>query len=216
MPPSPYWPTVAPEAQSGDRHFSPSAARNTEPIVDVLSGILSGSGNGLEVASGTGQHAVSLARAFPALHWTPSDPDPAARASIEAHRLQAGLENLQPPRDVDLTQPDWAAMAPSPLAVLVAINVIHISPWAATLGLLDGAVAALRPGGLLFAYGCFSRNGDIVSDSNAAFDASLRARNPLWGVRDTADVTAAATAAGLSAAGLFEMPANNTALAFRR
>lgn len=212
---SAYWGIMAGESRPGEAHFSPSAARNTEPILAALAGLGPAHGHGLEVASGTGQHAVALAGRFPDIDWTPSDPEAAARASIAARRAEAGLANLAAPLDIDLTGPRWHEAAPAPLSVLVAINVIHISPWAAATGLLDGAAAALAPRGILFIYGCFARDGDPVSASNVAFDGSLRARNAEWGVRDTADLVAAAEARGLEILSIMEMPANNTALAFR-
>ena len=214
--PSPYWITVSNGTRDAAIHFSPSAERNAGPILEVLSGLLPQGGNAVEIASGTGQHAAAFARTFPGLHWTPSDPHPDARASIAARRETEGLANLAAPLDIDLTRPRWHAQIPAPLAALLAINVIHISPWEATLGLLDGAAATLATDGVLYTYGPYCRDGAHTSQSNADFDASLRSRNPAWGIRDTADIADAAAARGLTLADIFEMPANNLSLAFRR
>ncbi len=199
-----------------DKQFSPSAARNTEPILQALRPRLPASGRALELASGTGQHIAAFARTFPALDWTPSDPDPAARASIAAHVVEAGLANLHPPRDLDVTDPAWTEAGEVGLDVVVAINLLHISPWEATLGLLSGAGRLLAPQGQLFIYGPFSRGGDYLSQSNVQFDAALRQRDPGWGLRDVDDVAAAARAEGLALAEVIAMPANNLLLMFSK
>lgn len=213
---SPYLVTVSDESRDADIHVSQSAARNTGPILDVLSKLAPQSGKALEVASGTGQHIVAFARAFSGIDWTPSDPAPEARASVAARRRAEAIANLAAPLDLDLTWRDWHDLAPQPLDVLIAINVIHISPWAATLGLMAGAGEALAPGGLLYTYGPYTRGGSHVSESNVAFDRSLRSRNPAWGIRDVDEVADAAEAKGLTLAENFEMPANNLSLAFRK
>jgi len=198
-----------------DKQFSPSAARNTEPILAALRPRLPASGRALEVASGTGQHIAAFAAAFSGLDWTPSDPDPAARASIAAHVAEAGLANLHPPLDLDVTDPGWADAVEPPYDVMIAVNLLHISPWEATLGLLAGAGRLLAPDGCLFIYGPFSRSGDYLSQSNVQFDASLRARDPGWGLRDVDDV-AAARAEGLDLVEVIAMPANNLMLMLTR
>jgi len=195
-----------------DKQFSPSAARNTEPILAALRPRLPVSGHALEVASGTGQHIAAFARAFPKLDWTPSDPDPAARASIAAHVAEAGLANLQTPLDLDVSDSEWPEAVDARLDVMVAINLLHISPWAATLGLMAGAGRLLAPDGRLFIYGPFSRGGDYLAQSNVQFDAALRQRDPSWGLRDADDVAAAARAKGLALADVIAMPANNLML----
>jgi len=195
-----------------DKQFSPSAARNTEPILAALRPRLPVSGHALEVASGTGQHIAAFARAFPKLDWTPSDPDPAARASIAAHVAEAGLANLQTPLDLDVSDSEWPEAVDARLDVMVAINLLHISPWAATLGLMAGAGPLLAPDGRLFIYGPFSRGGDYLAQSNVQFDAALRQRDPSWGLRDADDVAAAARAKGLALADVIAMPANNLML----
>ncbi len=199
------------------KQFSPSAARNAAPILAALRPRLPASGRALEVASGTGQHIVAFAGAFPGLDWTPSDPDPAARASIAAHVAEAGLANLHPPLDLDVTDPAWPEAVEAGLEVMVAVNLLHISPWTATLGLLSGAGRLLAPDGRrLFIYGPFSRGGDYLSESNVRFDASLRYRDPAWGVRDVDDVAGAARGEGLDLAEVVEMPTNNLMLMLKR
>jgi len=199
-----------------DKQFSPSAARNTEPIVAAMRPRLPVSGRALEIASGTGQHIAAFARAFPALDWTPSDPDAAARASIAAHVAEAGLANLHPPRDLDVTDAGWADAVELPCDVMIAVNLLHISPWQATLGLLAGAGRLLALEGRLFIYGPFSRGGDYLSHSNVQFDAALRHRDPSWGLRDVDDVAAAARAEGLDLVEVIAMPANNLMLVLAR
>lgn len=216
--PSAYRHMVWGENEDDGADFSTSASRNTGPILDVLAGLLPPSGVAVEIASGTGQHAVAMATRFPAIRWTPSDRDPAARSSISAWVRRAGLENLDPPLDVDLTRPDWQLDLPKcgSIDAIVAFNVVHISPWETTLALLAGTAAALGEGGLLYIYGCFTRDGVQLSQSNIDFDKRLRGRNPAWGVRDTGDVVTAASPFGLKLAKIFEMPANNLSLAFRK
>jgi hypothetical protein len=197
---------------SGDaRRFAPAAARNREPILDVLRAHLPASGTALEIASGSGEHAVAFAAAFPTLVWQPSDPDPANRESIAAWIAAAGAPNLLPPIDLDATGEIW------PLATadaVVCINMIHIAPWSACLGLLRGAARLLAPGGLLYLYGPFMRDGAHTAPSNAAFDESLRARDPAWGVRDLGAVSDAAQ--GFARPAVIAMPANNLSVLFRR
>lgn len=195
-----------------DKQFSPSAARNTGPILAALRPRLPASGRALEVASGTGQHIVVFAEGFPGVDWTPSDPDAMARVSISTHVAEAGLANLQAPLDLDVSDPGWPKAVDAGLDVMVAINLLHISPWVATLGLLSGAGRLLAPDGRLFIYGPFSRGGDYLAQSNVQFDAALRQRDPSWGLRDTNDVAAAARAKGLALADVIAMPANNLML----
>ncbi len=214
--PSPYLVTVADDYRQEQRHFSPSAERNIRPILDVLTPHLPAAGTLLEVASGTGQHCVAYATEFPHLTLQPSDIDPAARASIKAWRRTAALDNILPPLIVDLTVEDWDRAVGSPVAGILASNILHISPWAVTQSLIAGAARLLPEDGLLFVYGCFSRDGDMVSQSNADFDKSLRSRNSSWGVRDTVAVDAIARDAGFTEAAVIPMPANNTVMAWRR
>jgi SAM-dependent methyltransferase len=167
----------------------------------------------LEVASGTGEHAAHFAAALPHLTWQPTDMDEDARRSVAAHRELVGLPNLLPPLALDVRAPVWPVAHAD---ALVAINMIHISPWTAAEGLMVGAARVLPPGGVLYLYGPYKENGEHTAPTNAAFDASLRARDPAWGVRDIADVRALAGAAGLDLVERVTMPANNLSLVFRK
>lgn len=208
--PEPWEPGSGPAA-SAKRH-APATVRNREAILALLRDELPSSGVVLEVASGSGEHAVHFAAALPGLDWLPSDPDPTALASIEAWRAEAGLPNLRAPIRLDA-----AAQWPAETAdAILCINMIHISPWTAALGLMKGAGAALSAGGLLYLYGPYFRDGVETAPSNLAFDASLRARDPQWGLRRVEDVIAAADAQGLAFHRLVEMPANNLSLFFRK
>ena len=189
------------------RLHSPSAERNCGPITDALRSVLPRQGVLLEVACGTGQHAAAVAGAFPDLAIQPSDPDPAARASTDA--WCAGRPNVRPAVALDAAGA-WPGMTAD---AVLCINMVHIAPWAATLGLMAGAAQVLRPGGVLVLYGAFWRDGRAEA-GNVAFDAGLRAQDPAWGVRRLADVAAAA--AGFGPPAVVEMPAENLLLAFRR
>lgn len=203
--------------QSADlRMFSPSAARNTAPILAVLKRVLPAHGNVLEIGCGTGEHAVCIAEAMPALSWLPSDPDPGSRASTASWIAFKGLSNVLAPLDVDVCSSQWGVEHVAPFDAVVSINMVHIAPWAATLGLFAGAGRLLRDGGTLFLYGPFMRNGEHNAPSNAAFDESLKSRNPSWGLRDIADLERVAAASGLHLRETIEMPANNMSLVFVR
>lgn len=193
---------------------SPATARNRGPILKVLKPRLPVSGLVLEIASGAGQHAVHCAAALPALRWRPTDPDPEALASIEAWRRHAGLPNLLPPLRLDASDPgEW----PVDLAdAMVNINMTHISPWAATAGLMTGAGRLLPCGGVLFLYGPYIEPNIETAPSNLAFDLSLKARNPAWGLRRLDAVTALAAKHGLELSERMAMPANNLSLIFRK
>jgi SAM-dependent methyltransferase len=200
-------------AHSSAAQTSPAVARNREPILAVLRGILPDRGTVLEVASGTGEHAAFFAEHLPHLIWQPTDPDPAALASIAAHRAAANLSNLRAPLVLDATASAWPL---DKADAVVAINMIHISPWAASRGLMSGAARLLPAGGALYLYGPFKENGEHTTPSNAAFDASLRARDPQWGVRDAGDVMKLAAEHGFDFVKRVPMPANNLSLVFRR
>jgi SAM-dependent methyltransferase len=193
---------------------APAFHRNHQPIWAVLSGFLVGrTGHVLEIGSGTGQHVVTFAEQTPDLAWWPSDVDEAHLRSIAAWRAHSHLPNVRPPLRIDVADSDWSSnpefgLPPELLAILCA-NVIHISPWRVAEGLVTGAARLLRPGARLFLYGPFKRGGQHTADSNAAFDASLRHRNPEWGVRDMKDVEAAADRVGLKLVETVAMPANN-------
>jgi SAM-dependent methyltransferase len=168
----------------------------------------------LEVASGTGEHAVFFAGRLPDVHWQPSDPDADHRASVASWIAHAGLANIAAPLPLDAT--DDATWPDETFDAVFNANMIHISPWAACEGLLRGASRVLRPGGVLVTYGPYMRGGQHTAPSNAAFDASLRARHPEWGVRDLDTVVAAATARDLRLTEVVEMPANNLCVVFER
>ena len=193
---------------------SPAAARNREPILKVLRAHMPRRAQVLEVAAGSGEHAVAFAGALPELEWTPSDPSAEARASIAAWAAEAGLPNLGPALALDVL--DEATWPQGPFGALVCINMIHISPWAATQGLMRLAGRVLPIGGLLATYGPYREAETPLAPSNAAFDESLKARDPSWGLRYRDEVAAAARAEGLALTRRVEMPANNLMLLFRR
>jgi SAM-dependent methyltransferase len=195
------------------RQFAPAAERNRRPILDVLSRVLPKSGLVLEVASGSGEHALWFAQALHPLVWQPSDPDPASRRSIAGHAADAGPTTLKAPLDLDAGAADW------PIAqadAVVCINLTHIAPWQSTEGLVAGAARILPPGGVLYLYGPYRRGGRHTAPSNAAFDASLRASNPDWGLRDLEAMAELAEAHGLVLSEVVGMPANNLSLVFTR
>ncbi len=205
-----------PGPRTEKRRFAPAAQRNTEPILGVLREVLPAAGRALEIGSGSGQHAVAFAEAFPGLDWQPSDPEAQARASIAARVADAGLDNLADPLDLDVTRPDWEAALDEPCDAIVCINVLHITPWAVAEGLMRGAGRLLNPGGIVYLYGPYMRDGRHTAPSNAAFDASLRRRDPAWGVRDIGDVTRCAEPHGLALERTVDMPRDNFSLVFRR
>ena len=197
------------------RLHGPAFARNHAPIWSVVAPFLADrGGDALEVGSGTGQHVVAYAAQSPAITWWPSDVDPRHLVSIAAWRAHARLANVQAPMRIDLLDGAWDAALPmrESLRAILCINVLHISPWSVTENLLAGAGRRLAPDGRLFVYGPFRRDGAHTAPSNAAFDASLRAQDPAWGVRDTADIAAVAERCGLRIAEMAPMPANNFTL----
>ena len=195
------------------RRMAPATERNRAPILAVLRNVLPASGTVLEIASGTGQHAVHFAAAFPGLTWQPSDPDSAARESIAAWTAHAGLANVRAPLDLDVCRQPWGIDVAD---AIVCINMLHISPWAAAEALFAGAGKLLKPGGVLYLYGPYRRGGAHTAPSNAAFDAQLRATDAEWGVRDMEDVAALGAAQGLCCDEPVPMPANNFSLVFRK
>lgn len=204
-------PWIAAEDSGGARKHAPATLRNREAIAAVLAEVLPEAGGVLEIASGSGEHCAFFAERFPALRWQPSDPEPSAVTSIAA--WCAGMDNVAPPLAIDASAPDWPVERAD---ALLCINMVHISPWEATLGLLDGAARVLAEGGPLVLYGPYRRAEVPTAPSNEAFDASLKARDPRWGLRDVAEVTAVAAARGLRFERLVEMPANNLMLVYRR
>ena len=195
------------------RRFAPAAARNREPILAVLGRLLPESGVLLEIGAGTGEHAAFMAPRLPKIAWQPSDPDGEARASIDAWREHVRAANLRPALDLDAASDAWPI---DQVDVVLAINVVHISPWATTLGLIAGAGRRLREGGILFLYGPYRIGGSHTAPSNDAFDASLRARDPRWGIRDLEVLCEEAAAHGLALRERVPMPANNFSLVFVR
>ena len=193
------------------KRHAPATERNRDVIAQTLARVLPTEGLILEVASGTGEHVVHFAKMFPALTWQPSDPDPIALASINAWRADSKVPNVRPAMLLDASA-DW------PIAqadAVVCINMTHISPWAATVGLLRNAARLLPQSAVLFIYGPYNQRDVPLADSNAAFDAALRQQNALWGLRFVEDIAAEAHVSGLHLDSVIDMPANNLSLIFR-
>ncbi|MCW5659208.1 MAG: DUF938 domain-containing protein [Burkholderiaceae bacterium] len=193
------------------RKHAPATLRNREPIAAVLQAELPVTGKVLEVASGSGEHCAFFAELFPVHVWQPTDPDPGALGSIAS--WCAGLHSVLPPLALDATAAHWPVDAAD---AVLCINMAHISPWQATLGLVAGAQRLLAKGAPLILYGPWRREGVQTAPSNEAFDASLKARDPRWGLRRVEDLDAAALARGFARTRLVEMPANNVMLIYRR
>ena len=201
------------ERRADGEYFAASADRNKEPILEVLRRVLPRTGVVLEIASGTGQHAVHFAHALAPITWQPTEIDPALHESVRLRVEAARLPNLRPPVFLDVGSPAW------PIAradAIVCINMIHVAPWETTLALLDGAARTLVPGGVLFLYGAYRRDGRHTAPSNAQFDAALHANDPRWGVRDLGEVGDAAKARRLDFIEAVEMPSNNLSVVFQR
>lgn len=196
-----------------DLPFSPAAERNKDPILAVLESVLPAQGAVLEIASGTGQHVCHFAQALPGIRWQPTEPDDESREAMIIRIREAGLGNVQQPLALDVSQPRW------PVAehydAILCINMVHISPWAATQALLHGAARHLSSGGKLVLYGPYLENGSAVQ-SNLDFDASLKRRNPEWGLRELEEVTRLAATLSLQRQQVVRMPANNLTLVFAR
>lgn len=215
------WPVISPgdatqspsdwEAESDARRHAPATSRNREAIAAILAKLLPASGRVLEIASGTGEHVAYFAERFPALTWQPSDPDPSALASIAS--WTQGFANIATPIAVDATEIGWPV---DQIDALLCINMVHIAPWDATLGLMTGAASVLADGAALILYGPYFRAETDTAPSNLAFDASLRSRDARWGLRSMEDVRAAAAVRGLHYDQVIEMPANNLMLIFRK
>lgn len=208
-------PTAMEDRGTDVRMRSPTAARNREPILTVLQRVLPQEGRVLEIASGTGEHAVHFARAMPGLTWRTSDPDAASRGSIAAWIEAEALANVLTPLAIDTRTSNWG-VEDERFDAIVSLNMIHIAPWEAALGLVAGASRLLKPNGVLFFYGPFKRDGEHTAPSNEAFDASLKSRDPSWGVRDVADVAREAQRKGFALMEIEEMPANNLCVVFTR
>jgi SAM-dependent methyltransferase len=196
------------------KQHAPATLRNRDAIAEVLARELPAQGSVLEIAAGTGEHAAFFAERFPALEWQPSDPSAEALASIAAYRADYPGGNLAEPVLLDAAAPDgWPVAAAD---AIVCINMVHISPWEATLGLFAGAARLLgRHGGPLLLYGPYIEQGVETAPSNLEFDASLKARNPLWGLREAEALDRLAAAHGMARAARYAMPANNIMLVYR-
>jgi len=215
--PAPWEPST--DAALEDRRLhAPAAARNRDAILDILRGVLPAKGTVLEIASGSGEHVVHFAHALPALRFQPSDPSPDALASIAAWVAESGAPNILPPLQIDAAAADWPASLAQEHApdAILCINMIHIAPWSAAQGLVRHAGALLRPGAPLILYGPFRRAGHPLEPGNAAFDESLRERNPEWGLRDLSEIGALAREVGFTTPEIMPMPANNFSIIFRR
>jgi hypothetical protein len=213
--------TQPPLSSAAQKRHAPSAARNRAAIGDVLRQFLPERGAVLEIASGSGEHAIHFAAAFPGIIWQPSDADPEAIASIAAWSAEAALPNLRPALALDVQTLPWPGIADGTLVhggvdAVIAINMIHISPWESCLGLMAGAASLLKESGFLLLYGPFKLDGRHTAPSNAAFDDELRTRDPRFGVRDVAEVARAAAARGLIEEKRISMPTNNLSLVFRK
>ncbi|OYQ35034.1 SAM-dependent methyltransferase [Niveispirillum lacus] len=197
-----------------EKRHAPATLRNRQPLLEALRPHLPNTGLLLEIASGSGEHAVFLAENLPGLVWQPSDRDADALSSIRAWMGDAALPNIQPPLLLDAGDPrTWPDLRPD---AILCVNMIHIAPWSATLGLFAGAASLLRPGAPLCLYGPYKRAGQHTAESNAAFDADLRARDPAWGVRDLEAVAEVAVGHGFAPPVIVEMPANNLTVIFRK
>ncbi|HEX4333460.1 MAG TPA: DUF938 domain-containing protein [Usitatibacter sp.] len=194
------------------RETAPSAERNKQPILEALERVLPSSGLVLEIGSGTGQHVAHFARALPGLTFQPSEMDESRHPSIEAWIAHESLANVRPPIAFDVTRLPWPVRAAD---AILCVNVIHISPWEATLALMRGAGEILPAGGVLVVYGPYRREGRHTAPSNEAFDASLKARNPRWGVRNLEAVAEVAKDAGLELEEVAARPSNNFTVIFR-
>jgi hypothetical protein len=195
------------------RQYAPATVRNRDFILDVLREVLPTMGIILEVASGSGEHIIHFARNLPSLVFQPSDPEPDALLSVAAWVKAANVANVSAPIVLDASQSFWPIASADGI---ICINMIHISPWDATVGLIRGAAAILPPRLPLYLYGPFKRKGFATAPSNEAFDRNLRDRNPAWGLRDLEAVAAIAQSAGFSLPAVTEMPANNLSVVFRR
>lgn len=198
------------------RQYAPATQRNQAPILEVLLQVLPPTGTVLEISSGTGEHAIFFASRLAPRKWIPSDPNPVARSSIAAWQKHYPTENLYSPIALDARDAVWSVEPElQPITAIVNINMIHIAPWSACLGLMAGAQRILPSGGIVYLYGPFKQGGEHTAVSNVAFDQSLQMQNPEWGVRNLEDVIDAAQAQNLSLVTTIAMPANNLSVVFR-
>jgi hypothetical protein len=197
------------------RRYAPATQRNREPILAVLQQVLPPTGTILEISSGTGEHAVFIAPQLTPRYWLPSDPNPDARASITAWQQSVPCDNIYPPIDLDASSDEWLVSSSEPITAIVNINMIHIAPKAAYLGLFAGAQRILSVGGILYLYSPFKQGGVHTAPSNAAFDESLQSQNPAWGIRDLEEIIAVAHRHKLELQQVYPMPANNLSVVFK-
>jgi Protein of unknown function (DUF938) len=197
------------------RRYAPATERNREPILAILRQVLPPTGTILEISSGTGEHAVFMAPQLAPRSWIPSDPNPDARASIAAWQQSAPCDNLYPPIDLDASSDQWLVESKESITAIVNINMIHIAPRSAYLGLFAGARRILPVGGILYLYGPFKQGGVHTAPSNAAFDESLQSQNPEWGLRDLEEITTVAQSNNLELQQIYSMPANNLSVVFK-
>lgn len=199
------------------RQYAPATQRNRQPILEVLLKILPATGNILEIASGTGEHGIFFAPHLNPRQWIFSEANPLLRKSILAWQNKFPADNLSPPLDIDATNEQWAIETEgTKIKAIVNINMIHIAPWNACLGLMAGAGRILPKGGILYLYGPFKRDGKHIAPSNQAFDRSLKTNNPEWGVRDLDEVTKVAENQGLKLKEIIAMPANNFSVIYQK
>ncbi|WP_321397976.1 DUF938 domain-containing protein [Emcibacter sp.] len=198
---------------------APATARNRDPILEVLKAELPRRGTVLEIASGSGEHAIYFTGALAPLIWQPTDPDPACRNSIQGWWWDVQLNNILPPLDLNVCDEPWPVETTppiEPITSIVCINMIHIAPWKACEGLMKGAGRILPRNGILYLYGPYKQKGEHTAPGNEAFNRSLKERNPEWGVRNLEDVIAEAGKNGLTLVRTVEMPANNLSVIFRK
>ncbi|PSB11681.1 SAM-dependent methyltransferase [Pleurocapsa sp. CCALA 161] len=199
------------------RQYAPATLRNREPILKILSEVLPTNSNVLEIASGTGEHAIFFASELKSCRWIPSDVNSLATDSIVAWKNACPVDNLELPLLIDVTQKNWQQQVKNhAINAIVNINMIHIAPWQACLGLIEGVGQILPNDGILYLYGPYKRDGEHTAPSNVSFDRSLRDRNPLWGVRDLEEVVETATTHNLKLQQVISMPANNLSVIFSR
>ncbi len=197
------------------RRYAPATERNREPILAVLQQVLPPTGTILEISSGTGEHAIFMAPQLAPRDWLPSDPNPDARASIKAWQQSVPCDNIYPPIDLDASSAEWLVESKEPITAIVNINMIHIAPKSAYMGLFAGAQRILPIGGILYLYGPFKEGGVHTAPSNAAFDESLQSQNPAWGIRDLEEITTVAQSHNLALQKVYSMPANNLSVVFK-
>lgn len=199
------------------RQYAPATQRNREPILEILLRVLPPNGNILEIASGTGEHAIFFAPRLSPRQWIPSEHNLALLSSIRAWQEHSPADNLHPPLEISVQDEIWSIEEENiSVAAIVNINMIHIASWSACLGLMAGARRLLSPGGILYLYGPFKRGGEHTASSNLTFDELLRAQNPEWGVRNLEDVIEVANTQNLNLLEIVQMPANNLSVIFQR